>query len=243
METSKRSTQLKAMQYKKFLLLFCVYAITNIGVAQNTISGKINDTEGYGVPYALVQVDTSILLKTVSNEKGWYEITNVPTGFHKITVKYTGFKIFTKVLEVKKGSEVALDITLEDELIELGEVTVHNKTLEEELKEEPYNVTIVNVESLKNQNLDVNQVLSTSSGIRIRESGGLGSDFSFSLNGFSGNQVKFFIDGIPMDNFGSSLTLNNIPVNLISRIEIYKGVVPVRLGADALGGAINIVHK
>ncbi|MGY0037689.1 TonB-dependent receptor domain-containing protein [Pedobacter sp. NJ-S-72] len=53
--------------------------------------------------------------------------------------------------------------------------------------------------------------------------------------------MKFFLDGVPMDNFGSSFQLNNIPINLAQRVEVYKGVVPVWLGSDALGGAINIV--
>src|SRR5690606_25849188 len=50
-------------------------------------------------------------------------------------------------------------------------------------------------------------------------------------------------DGIPMDNFGSSFQLNNIPINFAERVEVYKGVVPVWLGGDALGGAVNIVTK
>ncbi|MES2810621.1 MAG: TonB-dependent receptor, partial [Bacteroidota bacterium] len=78
-------------------------------------------------------------------------------------------------------------------------------------------------------------------GVRVRESGGVGSTFSLSLNGFSGNRVRYFIDGVPMDNFGSSFQINNIPINVAERIEVYKGVVPIWLGSDALGGAINIV--
>lgn len=64
---------------------------------------------------------------------------------------------------------------------------------------------------------------------------------NFSLNGFKGSQVRFFIDGVPMDNFGTSFQINNIPINLAERIEVYKGVVPVGLGSDALGGAVNII--
>src|SRR5690606_26067582 len=78
-------------------------------------------------------------------------------------------------------------------------------------------------------------------GIRVRESGGLGSNFNLSLNGFTGNHIRYFIDGIPMDNFGSSFQINNIPINAAEHIEVYKGVVPMWLGSDALGGAINIV--
>ncbi|WP_448634119.1 TonB-dependent receptor plug domain-containing protein [Pedobacter panaciterrae] len=69
----------------------------------------------------------------------------------------------------------------------------------------------------------------------------MGSNFNVSLNGFSGNHIRYFIDGIPMDNFGSSFQINNIPINVAERVEVYKGVVPMWLGSDALGGAVNIV--
>lgn len=48
----------------------------------------------------------------------------------------------------------------------------------------------------------------------------MGSDFDFSINGLSGSAVKFFIDGVPLDIMGSSMSLNNIPVNLSERIEV-----------------------
>src|SRR5690606_26457631 len=51
---------------------------------------------------------------------------------------------------------------------------------------------------------------------------------------------RIFVDDIPVDQLGSSFNLNNLSVNLIDRIDVYKGVVPIGLGADALGGAINI---
>ena len=62
-----------------------------------------------------------------------------------------------------------------------------------------------------------------------------------SLDGFSGKHVKLFIDGVPQEGVGSSFGLNNIPINFADRIEVYRGVVPVGFGTDALGGVINIV--
>ena len=61
------------------------------------------------------------------------------------------------------------------------------------------------------------------------------------LDGFSGKHVKVFIDGVPQEGAGTAFDLNNIPVNFAERIEVYKGVVPVGFGTDALGGVINIV--
>lgn len=104
-----------------------------------------------------------------------------------------------------------------------------------------YHVTAIDAAKLHNSTLDIAHVLDRVPGARLRETGGVGSDFDFSISGFSGKRVKFFLDGVPMDGFGSALQINNIPVNLAERVEVYKGVVPIWLGSDALGGAVNII--
>ncbi len=127
--------------------------------------------------------------------------------------------------------------------VNVDEVEVTGKTAIRKAKEQAFNVNVIDAKQLYNSSVDINQALNRTTGVRVREDGGLGSTFNFSLNGFSGRQVKFFLDGLPMDNFGSSLTLNNFPAAMADRIEIYKGVLPVSLGADALGGAVNIVTR
>jgi len=87
----------------------------------------------------------------------------------------------------------------------------------------------------------ITQALDRAAGIRIREQGGVGSDYDLAINGMSGNSIRYFIDGVAMDSKGSGITLANLPVSIIDRVEIYKGVIPATLGSDALGGAINIV--
>ena len=78
-------------------------------------------------------------------------------------------------------------------------------------------------------------------GVNVQRGGKLGSDTRFSLNGLTDDQIRFFLDGIPLGFVGYSFGIANVPVNLIDRVEIYKGVVPIRFGADALGGAFNLV--
>jgi outer membrane cobalamin receptor len=111
------------------------------------------------------------------------------------------------------------------------------------MHEQAYAVSVVDLATKYQTASLLNKVLNTVTSVNIREDGGLGSNYSFSMNGFSGNQVKFFIDGIPMDNFGSSFNLATISANMADRIEVYKGVLPVSLGSDALGGAVNIVSR
>src|SRR5690606_32079069 len=138
-------------------------------------------------------------------------------------------------------SDLVVDFSLTPDINQMEEVTVIGRTSNQEINRQAYNVTSLDASKLHNTTLDLSHALDRVSGVRVRENGGVGSTFNFSLNGFSGNRVKFFIDGIPMDNFGSSFQINNIPINLAQRVEVYKGVVPIWLGSDALGGAVNIV--
>lgn len=176
-----------------------------------------------------------------SNADGSYSITSLASGEYFIECSFMGFK--TQLVQIDLGNKKVyeLNFKMTESSIELSEVTLTAISQSSKIQKQPYNVVVINAKDLHNSTLDLNQALNKVSGIRVRESGGLGSSFNISLNGFTGNQVKFFMDGIPMDNFGTSLQMNNIPINVADRIEVYKGVVPVKLGADALGGAINIV--
>lgn len=121
-----------------------------------------------------------------------------------------------------------------EETMIVGEETVQEDSLS------GFEVNLLDTEEFMNSNASINDIMATTPGIIIRETGGLGSSFELALNGLKANQIRYFFDGIPMEGFGSALTLNNFPVNLTQQVEIYKGVVPITLGADALGGAINI---
>lgn len=104
-------------------------------------------------------------------------------------------------------------------------------------------VKVVDTLVAQRETRDLGDVLSGIEGVSVRRSGGLGSATRFSLNGLYDNQVRFFLDGVPLEIFGGSIGIANIPVNFVARVEVYRGVLPVRFGADALGGAINIVSK
>ncbi len=122
----------------------------------------------------------------------------------------------------------------------LHEVVVRGNPVKR-VQSSAFNVMAVDTRRLRNTNLDLAHILDRVSGVKVREDGGLGSGVSINLNGFTGKHVKLFIDGVPMEGASSSFGINNIPAGFASRIEVYKGVVPVGFGGDALGGAINIV--
>ena len=125
--------------------------------------------------------------------------------------------------------------------IVLDNVTVTGKSKTQRLREGAFSVNAIDIRSMINTITSISSVVDRTAGVKVREEGGVGSDFDLSINGMSGNSVRYFLDGVPLDIKGTSMTLANLPVSLIDHVEIYKGVVPTWLSTDALGGAVNIV--
>ncbi|MBR5101290.1 MAG: TonB-dependent receptor [Bacteroidales bacterium] len=128
-----------------------------------------------------------------------------------------------------------------DDTLTLRQSTVTAKSREQALREGAFAVGALNIRLQASTLQSLTQAIDRTAGIRIREEGGVGSDFDLSINGMSGNSIRYFLDGMPLDAKGTGMTLANLPVNIIDRVEIYKGVIPASFGSDALGGAVNII--
>lgn len=222
--------------------LFMVIAWSTQGQkTSGIIAGKVSDATGKPLAYASILLE-ELKLGVLTDDNGKYSIRKVPQGKHKVLVSFLGYGTRSMNIEVNKDSlYITLDFTLEEAQENLDEVTVNGKTKETELETEGFAVNAVKTKEASLRNIQTNELLNTTVGVKIRQNGGLGSDVSYSLNGLSGNSVRIFIDGIPISTYGNSFNLNSIPPSMIKQIEVYKGVVPGHLADDALGGAINIM--
>ncbi|WP_299218219.1 TonB-dependent receptor [uncultured Aquimarina sp.] len=220
--------------------VFLMLLVTFFCQSQELIQGVVVDQNSNPIPGASIKVSELQNTGTISDFTGKFTLS-LPEGSYTLKISFVGFKTQLKRINAGSNKESFLKIILQSDIEELNDVIVKGKTAAQKTKEKAFEVEVIETKGLKNSSVDINAILTTIPGINVRQRGGLGSVFDFSLNGLSGKQVKFFIDGIPIENFGSSLTLNNFPATLIERAEVYKGVVPIHLGADALGGAVNII--
>lgn len=121
------------------------------------------------------------------------------------------------------------------------DVTVRAKSRVETLRESARAVDVIDLSRDRRYTADLGSVLARSEGIGVRRTGALGSDARISLNGLSDEQVRVFFDGVPLELAGYPFGVNNVPVELVRRVDVHRGVVPLRLGTDALGGAIELI--
>lgn len=175
----------------------------------------------------------------ITNAEGIYHL-KAQAGRYTLVVSAVGYKTVEMPIELQSGQRQKQNITLTADVQQLDEVTVVSTGVSR-VKRSAFNAVAVDTKELQNTTKNLSEALAKAPGMKLRESGGVGSDMQVMMDGFSGKHVKVFIDGIPQEGTGSSFGLNNIPVGFAERIEVYKGVVPVGFGTDAIGGVINIV--
>lgn len=203
------------------------------------VSGKVISKEKQEVvDFATVYLKGTTYGCT-TNEEGIYHL-HAPAGKYTLVVSAIGYETIEKPITLVHGERIKMNVMIAPSVTELDEVVVVSNGVSR-VKRSAFNAIAVDTKEFQNSTKNLSDALAKAPGMKLRESGGVGSDMQLMLDGFSGKHVKIFIDGVPQEGVGSSFGLNNIPVNFADRIEVYKGVVPVGFGTDAIGGVINIV--
>lgn len=203
------------------------------------LTGHVYDTSGTGIAYAMVKDAQGQGCN--SDADGAYSLT-LESGKHLIEVSAVGYRSEKRELDMQ--ADTVINFVLgDDEAVALSNVNVYGKTAGKKLKDGALSVNAVELKTDVNKMANLNALVNRTSGVKVRREGGAGSDLDLSINGLSGNSIRYFIDGVPLDTRGSQVNLDNIPINTVERVELYKGVVPIHLSSDALGGVVNIVTK
>ena len=237
------------------LLMFCCFSLTTVFAQQTTeVRGQVTDEN----KQPLIGVDvvlegTSIGVST--NDKGFYELHNVPVGKQTIVFSYLGFqtlKIRTDVAPNLSGTHTHLDVQLSEELTALQEVEVIGRKessykntnsfigtkTASALKEVPQSVGYVTKELILDQGATtVNEVVKNISGVNQNSSYN-----DFSIRGFraTGNRNSGnLLNGMRAQ---TSLWKQSSLAN-IERVEVIKGPASALFGNAAPGGVINRVTK
>lgn len=201
------------------------------------LRGVVTTHSGEPLQYATIAIKGTTIGATTDAE-GRYEL-RVERGEHNVEVSMLGYE--SNAQRVVVGSDMAeVDFVLAESSTRIDEVVVKASGVGQ-MRRSAFNAVVVDTHSLGNSSKNLSDALAKAPGLKLRESGGVGSDMAITVDGFTGKHVKIFIDGVPQEGVGGSFSLNNIPAGFAERIEVYRGVVPVGFGSDALGGVVNIV--
>ncbi len=206
-----------------------------------TLTGMVTDEQGNVLVGASVTIGGAVSPQ-ITDHAGRFAFANLPSGNYTLRVTHVGYAEYIETIRFD-GRKTELTIRLSAQATILEGATVIGKTETQQIREQAIRAVVVDTRAVAEQPTTLAELMNRAPGIRIRQSGGLGNAVDVSVNGFQGNSVQYFRDGIPLEYLGGGYGINNVPINLLERAEVYKGVVPVSLGGDALGGAINLVTR
>ena len=164
--------------------------------------------------------------------------------FHKIFL--FGLVLFCLTSAYAQDEEVTnFDDQLEnDDVTVLDELSV--ETDEEAVRQaqakKVESVSSIDATEMQNTSKTISKAINNSSGVKVRKSGGMGSDGKINIRGMEGKNIKLLVNGIPVETQGN-IGVDDIPIEQIADIEVYKGYIPARFATDGAGGAINIITK
>jgi len=210
--------------------------------ATGTINGIVLDTRG--MPAVGIRIELEGLGRhALSDRDGRFLLADLPAGTHRLKASMIGAADIAERVAVENGKTTEIRLRFSEGSAQLQEVAVVGKTDAAQMRESPRAVSLIDARQFHGRALSSADLLNTVVGVQVRQGGGLGRKADFAINGMSGSQVRFFVDGIPLEQYGAGLDPSALPPQLLARAEVYKGTVPAQLGADALGGAINLVTR
>ena len=201
-------------------LLFVLNFIPVWAQHQGVLTGKVLLEDKSAADFATVYLKGTSY-GCMTDERGGFRL-EAPAGTYTLVVSAVGFETAEHKIAVQAGSHTRKTIILKSSVTELDEVVVVSNGVSR-VKRSAFNAVAVDTKALQNSTQSLSEALSQAPGLKLRESGGVGSDMQLMMDGFSGKHIKIFIDGVPQEGGGSSFGLNNIPVNFGERIGVDKG--------------------
>lgn len=207
------------------------------------ISGKVIDIDtGNALPNVTVMVENTTN-NAVTDAYGNFAIYNLKQGDYTVVFSHISYILKRKKVHLTKDDSINMTVKMQSKTENINEVIVTAKTEARKAREQAMPISVISMSQLRGTVTDIKDVLNKTVGVTIRSSGGVGSASRLSVRGLEGKRIGFFIDETPLSDQSDFIDINDIPVDLIDRIEIYKGVVPAKFGGSAMGGAVNIVIR
>lgn len=237
------------MKSIKLLFIFlCLLGINETLLAQKTDANVFGDVKsaqsGDHIPFVSVYLDgTTIGITT--DHTGHYLLVNLPVGEHVLVAKSIGYESLKKKISVEAGKTIEVNFVLKEKVMALDDVVVTGTKTFKRKTESP---VIVNV--LEGKALDQVQACNISEGLRFQPGLRVETDCQtcnytqLRMNGLGGGYSQILINGRPVFSPLTGLYgMEQIPSNMVERIEVVRGGGSALYGSSAIGGTVNVITK
>ena len=243
------------MKTKCFLGLMALLCTLSLpGKAGEPVAKNRTDANIYGhvvqakdnehLAYVTVSV-RGTTLTTATDATGPYYLKDLPVGKHTVEAKALGYRTATHEIEISANSSQEVNFTLTEDAIALDEVVLTANRSQTLRREAPALVNVLDSKLFDQTNaMCMAQGLNFQPGVRTEDNCQNCGFSQVRINGLDGHYSQILIDSRPIfTSLNGIYGLEQIPSNMIDRIEVVRGGGSALYGASAIGGTINVITK
>ena len=184
-------------------------------------------------------------IKSVTDETGHFFFRNLPEGTFTVEVSGLGYKTVQHKLTFVKGKTIEYNFEVEEENITLSGVVISANRNETARKFAPTLVNVLSMQTFETTNSTcLSQGLNFQPGVRVETNCQNCGFQQVRINGLDGPYTQILIDSRPVFSaLAGVYGLEQIPANMIDRVEVMRGGGSALFGSSAVAGTINIITK
>jgi outer membrane receptor for ferrienterochelin and colicins len=222
-----------------FLTFFPIFCSSQI-VFKGNVTGN-----GEALPFASVVIQGTNS-GTTSDTEGNYILKSQRRNKTTLKVSFTGYLSQTKtIFIVPNQEEIILNFDLKEASEVLNQVTVTGTRTDKRQTENPVIVNVINSVKLNDvQACNLSEGLKFQTGLRVETDCQTCNYTQLRMNGLGGGYSQILINGRPIFSPLTGLYgLEQVPTNMIDRIEVVRGGGSALYGSSAIGGTVNVITK
>ena len=239
---------------KKYILLVSCFICTLLPCMGMEPTGTPTDASIFGhitdakTKEHLAYINVSVkgtTIGTTSDASGHFLMENLPIGNWVLEFKSVGYRTLTMNVSVARKKTIEMDVALTQDLISLDEIVVSSNRNETTKRLAPSLVNILDTKLFEDTHSScLAQGLSFQSGVRVENNCHTCGTEQVRINGLEGSYTQILIDSRPIySSLSGVYGLEQIPQNMIERVEVVKGGGSALYGSSAIAGTINIITK
>lgn len=220
------------------------FAFEQKGTDANIIGHVTDRDTKEHLPYVTILLKGTTI-GTTTDATGHYFLKNLPEGTFTLEIRSVGYRTVTKTVNLVKGKTLELNFEIEEDRVALDGVVVSANRNETTRRMAPTLVNVLPMKTFENTNSTcLAQGLNFQPGVRVENNCQNCGYQQVRINGLDGPYTQILIDSRPIFSaLAGVYGLEQIPANMIDRVEVMRGGGSALFGSSAIAGTINIITK
>ncbi len=209
------------------------------------ISGHtVDHSSGEHIPYITISLKGTTI-GTSTDASGHFFLKNLPTNEYTLVASAVGYKKIEHNVKLIKGKTLEINFEMEEDAVMLDNVVVSANRSETTRREASNIVNVLTGKLFENTNsVCLAQGLNFQPGLRVENNCQNCGFQQVRINGLDGPYSQILIDSRPIFSaLAGVYGLEQIPANMIDRVEVVRGGGSALFGSNAIAGTINIITK